>query len=35
MRQYFDESGDKTGTFWSKVMELYADEIGEKYVNRL
>ncbi|MEG1486896.1 helix-turn-helix domain-containing protein [Lactococcus sp.] len=35
MRQYFDESGDKTGAFWSKVMELYADEIGEKYVNRL
>ena len=23
------------GSFWTKVMELYANEIGEKYVNRL
>ena len=35
MKQYFSESGDKEGSFWTKVMELYANEIGEKYVNRL
>ena len=35
MKQYFSEAGDKEGSFWTKVMELYANEIGEKYVNRL
>ncbi|MGX7417985.1 MarR family winged helix-turn-helix transcriptional regulator [Carnobacterium gallinarum] len=33
MQQIFIESGDPTGENWTKVMTLYANEVGEEFID--
>ncbi len=35
MKAYFAQAGDPTGEYWNKVMTLYANEIGQEYIERL